>query len=106
MDINRFHNLIKTSGTQFTITRPSTGDNFSVWVGTPGAVREQSLVTEAEQDDLQAMTCRLDFDGQLFTSPQNGDYLVNGSEEYVIQRVLPKFGPAHESWGWLILLRG
>jgi len=106
MDINRFYNVIKVAGAQFTITRPATGDNFLVWMGTPGAVREQALVNEASQDDLQAMVCRLDFDGQLFTKPENGDYLVSGTEQYVIQKVLPKFGPSHESWGWLIVIRG
>jgi len=106
MDINRFHDLIKIAGAQFTITRPSTGDNFQIWLGTPGAIRELALVNEASQDDLQAMVCRLDFDTQLFLKPKNGDYLTMGSEEYVIQRVLPKFGPSHEIWGWLVVLRG
>jgi len=107
MDANDFLRILKKAGGDVTILRPTTGESFTVTMSSPMTVTDETLFLEAKQNDEQAVFSRLDFDGQLFNTPQPGDRItdVDGSQS-AIEQVKKMWGLNRELYGWKLRIRG
>lgn len=107
MDAEKFRTLLQMAGGSVTIFRPGTGDGFTVTMGCPGTVRDETLFLESKQNDEQAVFSRLDFDGKPFSIPQPGDRIsdVDG-DDFSIEQVKKMYGLRREIYGWKCRIRG
>lgn len=108
MNINDFYAMVKIKGALIDITRPSTGDTFKVYMARHTGAGDQTLLEEGKQYDETFVICRLDFDGKPFTSPREGDRILDsdGLTEFAIERKQRLIGISNETWGWNLVVRG
>lgn len=108
MNIGDFYRIIKEKGALVTITRPLTKESFKVYMARHTGGNEQTLLEEAKQKDEKFIFCELDFRGQAFTSPQEGDRILDsdGLTEFAVERMERMQGLSNEIWGWRTILRG
>jgi len=107
MNINSFHGIIKKAGTTVSITRPSTAEVLNVTMGSPGTVRDEALLMDAEQSDEQVVFCAVDFSSPTFEVPQKGDRIVDADgTTSSIQQVRKMWGTDRTLFGWRVRIRG
>ena len=107
MNINTFHGIIKNAGTLVTVTRPSTAETFQAYMGSPGTVRDEALLMDADQSDEQVVFCQLDFTSPTFAEPQRGDRIVDtDGDEISVQQVRKMWGQSRVLYGWKVRVRG
>ena len=108
MTIGDFYKIIKEKGALVDITRPSTMDTFKVYMARHTGGNDQSLLEEGKQNEEKFIFCRLDFDGKAFTSPREGDRILDsdGVTEFAIEKMERMIGVGNSNWGWRTVLRG
>lgn len=107
MDISTFYGIVKNAGTQVSISRPSTGESFITYMGSPGTVRDEALLMDADQSDEQVVMCKLDFTSPTFSEPMRGDRIVDADgSEISVQQTRKMWGQARQLYGWKCRVRG
>jgi hypothetical protein len=107
MNVNTFYGIIQNAGSQVTITRPSTTEVITAYMGSPGTVRDEALLLDAGQSDEQVVFCTLDFTSPSFVEPQRGDRIVDADgDELSVQQTRKMWGQGRVLYGWKCRIRG
>lgn len=101
-----FANSVKRAGRKVTVTRPSSNLTGDVYMVTPVEIRDETLIGEANQMDLQATFSYEDFYHEGLTEPMDGDRITDGDDTYAIDLVKKMTGYGGVILGWRCLIRG
>ena len=104
---DNYYDMVKTAGAMVTITRPSTSEYKSIYLGGTGTTRQYAITGDDSQDGEDGVISVYDLVGSGLGAPQKGDRITDkDSDVFSISYVKKRYGVGRELLGWQIRMIG
>lgn len=104
---DNFYDMVKTAGAMVTITRPSTSEYKSIYLGGTGTTRQYATTGDDTQEGEDGVISVYDLVGSGLGAPQKGDRITDTDSDVLsISFVKKMYGAGRELLGWRIRMAG